>query len=275
MGQTFCPIALLFMCRRTSSILIALILIFSALSCKENKASLEPNTNVSLLQKDFITWWNYQSNSIRLAGNFTALDQNSEKISKEEFLQDLITGDYIPIQLKSPDNSYKLFPIKDNAPVSIKQTIKSTAITELKFYKMEGADFPDFHWTDLTGNEYSPKNTQGKILVIKCWFINCYACIKEFPDLNELVNTYKDREDISFISLALDEKAELEEFLKLNNFNYQVVPDQSDFLKNELNIRYYPTHIILDKKGKVLKVVTNFEDLEEAMKYDLESEVKN
>jgi len=239
--------------------------------------TLEPDTDVAKLQDDFINWWNYQSNTIRLAGNYIPLNQESEKISKEEFLIELTSGKFIPIQLISQDNThhYQLFPINEKAPISISQTIKSNAITELKFYKMEGVAFPNFNWTDLQGNTYTNNTTKGKILVIKCWFINCYACIKEFPDLNALVETYSTRKDIKFISLALDEEEELNNFLKKNKFNYQVVPDQSDFLKHDLNIRYYPTHFIIDKKGKVLKVVTNFEDLEEAMKYDLEPTDKN
>ena len=256
--------------RLLPTVLITFLLI-SNLSCTDKKTSLQPDTDVAHLQKDFITWWNYQSNSIRLAGNFNPLDENSEVISKEEFLQKLISGKFIPIHLKSDDKKsyYKLYKISPEAPISINQTIKTNAITELKFYKMEGAEFPGFNWTDLQGKNYTKKNTKGNILVIKCWFINCYACIKEFPDLNQLVNNYKERNDIEFISLALDGEDDLKEFLKKNDFNYQVVPDQGDFLKNDLKIRYYPTHFIIDKQGKVLKVVTNFEDLNEAMKYDL------
>jgi thiol-disulfide isomerase/thioredoxin len=45
---------------------------------------------------------------------------------------------------------------------------------------------------------------KGKIVVIKCWYIHCAACIKEFPEVNNLVRKYKDRKDIIFISLAED-----------------------------------------------------------------------
>ncbi|SDS71164.1 AhpC/TSA family protein [Gillisia sp. Hel1_33_143] len=263
--------------RFLTSIITIILVSFSLLSCNDKTISLKPKTDTDLLQKDFITWWNYQSNAIRLAGNFIPLDQDSKRISKEEFLKTLTSGNYIPVELESKDDLiyYKIFKINKNAPISINQTITSHAITELKFFKMEGAEFPNFKWTDLQNNNYTSKNTKGKILVIKCWFINCYACIKEFPDLNELVENYKDHADIKFISLALDTEDELKEFLIKRPLSYSVIPDQEDFLKYDLKITYYPTHIILGKDGKVLKVVTNFDDLEDVLKYDLEPTNKN
>jgi len=126
---------------------------------------------------------------------------------------------------------------------------------------MEGKFFPKFQFTDLNGVVYNNENTMGKIIILKCWFIACKACVAEFPELNELVEKYQDREDVIFISLAYDSDAELKQFLLRKPFNYKVASVQQEFMENELEINAYPTHFIIDKIGKIKKVVNSANEL--------------
>jgi peroxiredoxin len=57
-----------------------------------------------------------------------------------------------------------------------------TAFNEIQNLKKEGELFPDFSFKDLNGNLIT-KKYEGKIVVIKCWYIHCAACIKEFQRL--------------------------------------------------------------------------------------------
>ena len=50
---------------------------------------------------------------------------------------------------------------------------------------MEGTQFPKFSFKDLNGNLVSNESMKGKIIVIKCWYIHCTPCIKEFPQVNQ------------------------------------------------------------------------------------------
>jgi len=126
---------------------------------------------------------------------------------------------------------------------------------------MEGKYFPEFHFTDLKGDEYNNENTKGKIIILKCWFIKCAACVAEFPELNELVEKYQDREDIIFISLAFDSNDELKQFLLRKPFNYKVASVQAEFMQNDLAINAYPTHFIIDKTGMIQKVVNSADEM--------------
>jgi hypothetical protein len=74
----------------------------------------------------------------------------------------------------------------DNADISA--TIKAQSETELSYLKRVGKKFPDFNFTDLNGQNITSLNKR-KHIIIKTWFINCTACVKEFPELNELTNT--------------------------------------------------------------------------------------
>jgi peroxiredoxin len=126
---------------------------------------------------------------------------------------------------------------------------------------MEGKELPNYQFEDIAGHKYNNVNTRGKIIVLKCWFIHCVACVKEFPELNKLVDNYKNRKDILFVSLAFDNKKDLKSFLKMHRFNYDVVPNQQTFMMDRLSINTFPTHIIIGKDGKIRKAVDNYKDL--------------
>lgn len=245
----------------TYYILIVLILLFAA--CKENTRYGEPNINGETLEKDFRTWWNYYKKNVSLASDFVALDEAEKPISKADFLQKLTLGEYIPLKLVAKDSLtyYKLFRLDPNADKDIKSPMKQSATIYLDHFKKEGTPFPPFQFTDLNGTSYNNENTKGKIVVVKCWFIQCRSCVAEFPKLNELVESYRTRKDMLFISLATDGKDQLEKFLSEKKFDYHVVPEQGDFIDVTLGLTMYPTHFIIDKKGIIQKVTNSAEEM--------------
>ena len=264
--------------------LIIITLLFSIFlfSCKEKSEKqqitekvekFEPKVNFNELETDFMKWWTYHSYNISLSSNFIGLNEKSDTIDKKHFLEELTSGNFIPLKLKSIDgiNQYKLYKLDSIGKKNIGSTIKNESLTSLKHYKMEGLSFPKFDFTDLNGNNYTTENTKGKTTIIKTWFINCKACVAEFPELNELVEKYKNHKDVIFISLALDSKSELEEFLKKRMFKYEVVPNQREFIDKKLNLQIYPTHIILDKNGTILKVVNKVSEMISFMENDRKS----
>lgn len=261
------------------TIIAVSIFLIGFASCKENniqkekdtenriskeKASFgEPNVNVGNLNNDFRTWWNYHSREIALESDFKAINESSKEITKLAFLEELVSGNFIPIKLKdnSNENYYKLYKLNEKTDKSIKRTIKSKSSLVLNHYKMEGKPFPDFNFVDLNGNEYNKKNTKGKIIVLKCWFINCQACVAEFPELNELVNEFKNDNSIQFISLAFEKKNELKKFIEKKPFSYKIIPEQREFMEKSLSVNQYPTHFIIDENGVILKIYSNADQM--------------
>jgi peroxiredoxin len=244
-----------------------------ALMVCHSQAQNQPNVDVKNLVKDQATWWAYHTSSkIALSSDFSATDDESKPISKDVFLSKLTTGAYIPIKLNSNDSleRYQLYKLDETADKGISKTIQSISANAYKNFKMEGKAFPSFRFKDLNGNEYTNENMKGKILVIKCWFIGCTACVAEFPELNELVTKYQNRKDVAFISLAWDKPEQLNTFLLKKPFRYAVVANQSQFMGEELGIGVYPTHIIVDKEGVIRKFVYKAHEMIEALK-DVES----
>ncbi|TDO73499.1 peroxiredoxin [Flavobacterium chryseum] len=202
-----------------------------------------------------------------LSRDFMALDLQSKEISKEQFLKELVNGNNIPIRLKSKDliYYYKLFKILPKSDTSIKATINQEAFDALKNFEMEGKPFPKFSFKDLDGNVVSNESMKGKIIVIKCWYIHCAACIKEFPEVNQLVEKYKNRKDIVFLSLAEDTPEQLKTFLARKPLSYSVIPNMKIYMNETLQLNAFPTHFILNKEGMIAKVLPNFRSLEVAL----------
>jgi len=226
-----------------------------------------PEVDPIQIQKTYTDWLAYQSKNIMLSRDFTAFDPNSKEILKESFLNQLANENYIPIRLKSEDSKYyyKLFEIQPNSDTSIKATINQIGFDAHKNFEMEGTQFPKFSFKDLNGNLVTNESMRGKIIVIKCWYIHCTPCIREFPQVNRLADEYKDRKDILFISLAEDSPEKLKAFLAKRPLKYSVVPNMKIYMNEKLDLNAFPTHFILNKEGIIAKVLPNFESLEVAL----------
>lgn len=229
------------------------------------------STDWKILTKDFMTWYNYTYYNIHLSQDFIGIDIESQKIDKATFLNKLMTENVIAFKTKiiRGQSVYQLFKL-NSSDESIKATIKQMASTEIKHFRMEGIDVPEFNFTDLNGKLYNKSSTKGKIVILKCWFIHCTACIKEFPELNKLVEEYLSRNDILFISLALDSKKELIKFFETKDFKYATIPEMENYMTNKLNVTEYPTHILVDRNGKIIKVVNRIEDMIPFLKNETE-----
>jgi thiol-disulfide isomerase/thioredoxin len=258
-----------------SILLIGTFLQFSCSNKETNKSSTDDKlynsknkdlvlnqtftTDWKTLTKDFQTWYNYSYYNIKLSEEFIPIDVNSSKIEKETFLNKLITENVIAFKTKIQQGKsvYQLFKLDSNDE-SIIATNKQMAATALSHFKMEGLEIPNFNFKDLNERVYNKESTKGKIIILKCWFIGCVACVKEFPELNKLVDKYQEKNDILFISLAIDKKNNLINFLKTREFKYETIPEMKNYLITDLNITQFPTHLLIGKEGKIRKVVRHY-----------------
>lgn len=251
------------------SLLYSLLLIALLFSCSKKQENF--NADPTLILKDFNSWWGYTSQNIVLSEDFTAFDQSSKTIGRSEFLDSLASGKFVTFKLATSDSTikYKLYKLPLNTDNSIGSQMRAIGEDEKRKMAMEGTEISDFNFIDVEGNIYNAKNTQGKIVVVKCWFIHCGACVKEIPALNEMVEKYKKRGDIVFISLAYDTKEELRKFLLTTKFEYAVIPVKVDYLENKLNISEYPTHFVVNRNGKISRFAKTCKEIESILKREL------
>jgi len=221
---------------------------------KNEIKTVSKKINYESISSNFISWWTYYNNEIDLSSNFLAYDYNSNKISKKEFLNLLTKGESIPVKLENKSNLiYKLLKC-DN--IEILKIMRQESLKELEYFNREGELFPEFNFVSLENRTISSKSLKGNKIIIKTWFINCATCVKEFPELNNLVENSISK-NYTFISFAFDETEKLRSFLKVKPLNYNNISVSKKFIEEKLKLNQYPTHIVIDKNGRIEKIFNN------------------
>jgi peroxiredoxin len=117
----------------------------------------------------------------------------------------------------------------------------------------KGTPAPDFEVQSLDGNQLRLADLRDKVVVLNFWFIACPPCRVEIPKLNQLVAGYGDAE-VVFIAFAPDNEEELKIFLAEMPFRYQIVANATP-IAERYGIRGAPTHLVIDREGRVDTVI--------------------
>lgn len=209
--------------------------------------------------KDVTAFLNYWHTTLALSEDFIAMDTSGKTISKGEFLKRVSTSEYLPVRLTSQSHArYKLYRITDSVNHVIPLLLNNIGNEELNNYQWEGKPLPVINLKDLNENFYNQQTIKGKILVLNFWFIHCLSCVQEIPELNKLVDKYKNRKDISFLAVALDKEENLKAFKKKTPFNYKIISDTAQYLYKTLGLYGYPAQVLINKDGKIVKIFSNF-----------------
>lgn len=112
---------------------------------------------------------------------------------------------------------------------------------------------PDFSVTEISGNRWSLSALRGKIVVLNFWFTSCSPCIRELPELNQLVLANKDK-DVVFLGLTYNDAELVNAFLQKRKFNYTIIPNSSAVDK-AFHVTAWPTSIVIDQNG-IIKSIT-------------------
>lgn len=241
------------------------------LSCQSPVRPVEVMVhNPKNILSSFMNFWTYWYHDVKLSEDFTPYDENDSIISKDLFLREICTGNYLPVKYKVNDslNSYKLYPI-ENKDTSITSTIVMFSNLAYQFFHMEGKPLPGFNFVDLKGRVYNPQTCKGKVVVLNFWFIGCTACVQEMPALNKIVASYQNRNDVLFVSLTPNDPDSLKKFLEKNPFAYAVIPHKNKYVSDTLNIRMSPTHMIINRKGLIAKVPEDYKQMEIELQKEL------
>ena len=126
-----------------------------------------------------------------------------------------------------------------------------------------------FSVTSLDGEKFELASLRGKVVVLNFWFTACEPCVAEMPGLNKLVDKFKDK-DVVFIAPTWDNEATLRTFLKEHPFKYHVVPNAGklaiDSSSDGAGHVVFPTHIVIDRDGKISAKMNGPQTLEDLSK---------
>lgn len=115
---------------------------------------------------------------------------------------------------------------------------------------------PDFELPDLQGNPLKLSSLRGKYVVIDFWGSWCIWCIRGFPKMKEAYTKHKDKMEILGVDCNDREskwKAAVEEYA-LPWLQVRCPNEKLKVLATQYNVEGFPTKVIIDPRGKLVKV---------------------
>lgn len=106
---------------------------------------------------------------------------------------------------------------------------------------LKGLNVPDTNLKSLKGD---------KLIFLNFWGTWCPPCREEWPGIQKLFESKKDKVDFVLIAMQ-DEEAKVLKFMAENKYTAPVYIAQSP-LSNRILPKVFPTTLLLDKNGRIL-----------------------
>jgi peroxiredoxin len=209
-------------------------IIISTLSVSSCRGSVS-KVAMPILAKDTTT-----HTMLHLDANSVYLDTAGNKIDAKHFMESMKTGKYTFV----PD-------IKDGKAISVKLKLaeKTVSVSSMA---------PEFSGTDLNGHAIDLKALRGKTVVLNFWFTSCAPCLQEMPQLNGLVDKYKNDHSVEFLAVTYNPTEQVKSFLTRKDFKFNILAGRADIIK-KFGINSYPTSMIIDKTGNIAFLLATYD----------------
>jgi len=184
-------------------------------------------------------------------------DSTGRQITKIEFYEAVVSGNYQfkPVKDKHGNIVEYLLVRCDKKDNNTKINFQSSTLCAPNNGLYVGQLAPDFSGKDMSDTTtYDLNYYKGRKIVVLCfWFASCPPCIKEVPKLNDLQKRYKDRADVVFIAPTFEFAENVDSFLIAHPFNYAILPEAYEAIKN-YRAMSYPLNIIIGFDGRIAYV---------------------
>lgn len=120
---------------------------------------------------------------------------------------------------------------------------------------------PEFVAKDLQGNDVSFTEFRGKTVVLNFWATWCPPCVTEWPQVHQLGERLKDRDDVVIVALSLDENLEdIAPFLdrmSMGETRVVVLWDPTKSVHTQFGTDQLPDTYFVDEAGVVRQAFIN------------------
>jgi len=120
-----------------------------------------------------------------------------------------------------------------------------------------GDTVPEIYGITINDDNFILSMYNGKLRLINFFSTNCKPCEKELPDLALLEN---EMPDIMIIAICVGNlnKTNVRKFIKKLSKAPKLVVCSGDFVKNDYGFHGLPHSVIIDKQGRVLKIIPGY-----------------
>lgn len=105
----------------------------------------------------------------------------------------------------------------------------------------------------LNSRQLKGEELEGKVLMVNFWATWCPPCVKEFPAMQQIWETY-DRDDFEIVAINVAEKPnEIERFFKRSNIEYEFLIglDLKMSALGAWQVKGLPTTFLVDRERKI------------------------
>lgn len=141
----------------------------------------------------------------------------------------------------------KVFSYYDPKNFDMKKADSLYSINERKIgnqIKVELVDSVQMNWLKSYGN--------SSLYLLDFWYIGCAPCLASFPDIQKIANQF-DSTQLTIIALnPKDKQSDITNYKVIKNYTFPMVLDIHE-LNIFLNIRVFPTKILVNREGKIIQ----------------------
>ncbi len=120
-----------------------------------------------------------------------------------------------------------------------------------------GRKAENFTAVTMDGETVELASLKGKVVLLVFWSSRCSICQAEIPQLNELAAGYS-RKNIVFLAATMENEGIVENYLRRNRFDFQVLPNSFGLLlkyadrdkEGRVNIGF-PAYYLIDRSGYI------------------------
>ncbi len=153
-------------------------------------------------------------------------------------------------------------------------------VKQAKVEKFMGKKAPDVVVQTLEGTDWRLQDRLGKVVLIDFWATRCGPCVGSIPQMKEIYEKYKSRDDFVMVGISLDhDKQELVKFCEKYEIPwtqlFEADKGWANSVAGSFEVRGIPSVWIIDKEGNVNGMdlhSTRIEEIERIIEESLNKE---
>ncbi|RPJ96766.1 thiol-disulfide oxidoreductase ResA [Rummeliibacillus sp. TYF005] len=119
-----------------------------------------------------------------------------------------------------------------------------------------GDNAPDFSLVDLNGETHKLSDYKGQGVLLNFWGTWCKPCKKEMPAINNQYKQFKNQGvQILGINIA-QSNLEVSSYADKLGVEFPIAIDKTKSVMRAYNVDILPTTVLIDKDGKIVKIIT-------------------
>ena len=116
-----------------------------------------------------------------------------------------------------------------------------------------GDPVPSFIVTDTDGNDFSPRDLRGKVLLINFFATWCGPCKLELPHLDEINTEFQENSNFEFIVIGRGETQEsVREFQAMSGLTMRMAADSDETVFAEFASSTIPRTVVVSPSGSIV-----------------------